>query len=144
MGAQMTDQTEPVVEILTREEYERADQPVVLITKREVERRIGRYPATLWNWIRNGQFPMPRVLNPGSRREVVAWCEHEVEDWIASRPQRLAKPISDKPYEKRTAAAAERRRQKLTNQLPNVRMQKATDASYNQVVHPKIVLQRPE
>jgi predicted DNA-binding transcriptional regulator AlpA len=88
------------------------DQPLsatVLIRKAEVLRRIGGVDqATLWRWIKAGQFPEPVVVNPDAGRQMVAWREHEVEAWIAARPRGLAAP--PKIQRRRQGAATTRRR----------------------------------
>lgn len=37
--------------------------------------------ATIWRWVRKGEFPEPVKLNP----QVVRWPDAELEKWEASR-----------------------------------------------------------
>jgi predicted DNA-binding transcriptional regulator AlpA len=37
--------------------------PTTLLRKKEIIRRVGVDPSTLWQWIRAGDFPMPVVIN---------------------------------------------------------------------------------
>lgn len=71
-----------------------------LLGEKTVEELVGRKYGTLWDWIVNGTFPKPVILNPGQKRELRSWREDEIQKWIDSRPQRLAKPVSQKTYER--------------------------------------------
>jgi predicted DNA-binding transcriptional regulator AlpA len=60
----------------------RANPNLRLIPKREVLARLGGVTyATLWSWMRLGQFPRSRQVGGRSM-----WVESEVNAWIASRP----------------------------------------------------------
>jgi predicted DNA-binding transcriptional regulator AlpA len=63
--------------------------------------------STLADWIKRGDFPMPLVLNPGQRREIVGWLTSVYRQSKADRPQRLAAPITANAYS--GAARAKRR-----------------------------------
>jgi predicted DNA-binding transcriptional regulator AlpA len=69
---------------------------------------------TLSNWIKRGDFPEPVVLNPGQRREIVAWRESDLIKWQATRPQRAARPASDAAYAARREQARQRREATMT------------------------------
>jgi predicted DNA-binding transcriptional regulator AlpA len=77
-----------------------------LLRGKEVARRVGRHLSTLWVWARRGEFPVPVVLNPNSRRKVVGWRESDVEAWLNSPPQRPAAPISERAYATRRTKKA--------------------------------------
>jgi prophage regulatory protein len=62
-------------------------KPPRLIYKTEVCDRVGKTFAALWNWMRDGKFPMAREV--GGQ---IAWLESEVDAWIENRPQRQYKP----------------------------------------------------
>lgn len=47
--------------------------------------------STLNVWIKRGEFPPPRVLNPGQKREIVGWLTSVFLQWRVARPQRPAK-----------------------------------------------------
>jgi predicted DNA-binding transcriptional regulator AlpA len=86
-----------------------AQTPNTLLRGADVSRRVGRSMVTIWTWVRRGDFPAPLVLNPGQRREIVAWRDTDVDNWMNSRPQRAAMPVSRNAYEARQRKAAERR-----------------------------------
>jgi prophage regulatory protein len=52
-----------------------------LIFKKEVIELCGVTFPTIWRWMEDGTFPRSREV--GSK---TAWFEHEVADWLASRP----------------------------------------------------------
>jgi len=56
------------------------DQPR-LIRRPEVEKRTGLPRTSLYDKIRNKEFPAPVSLGASS----VAWIESEVNDWIQAR-----------------------------------------------------------
>jgi predicted DNA-binding transcriptional regulator AlpA len=76
-----------------------------LIRKKRVLELIPLDESTLWAMIRRQEFPMPYVLNAGQVRELVAWRESQIEAWLASLPQRQAKPITEKAYAGRSRKA---------------------------------------
>lgn len=43
--------------------------------------RVGVHEATLYRWMREKKFPAPVRLGANS----VAWREHDVDEWLASR-----------------------------------------------------------
>ena len=70
------------------------------IRKPELLADLGIHDTTLWEWVKQQRFPAPVVLNPGARREIVAWRERDVREWKDSRPQRLANPITPNAYKR--------------------------------------------
>jgi predicted DNA-binding transcriptional regulator AlpA len=70
------------------------------IRKPELLADLGIHDTTLWEWVKQQRFPEPVVLNPGARREIVAWRERDIREGKDSRPQRLAQPITEAAYEK--------------------------------------------
>jgi prophage regulatory protein len=44
---------------------------------------LGVCKATVYNWIREGDFPLPFHLGPRN----VGWRSDEIQDWIKSRPR---------------------------------------------------------
>ena len=54
-----------------------------LMTRVEVERRIGLKTSKLYKMIRADEFPCPLKISP----RAVRWHESEVEAWIASLPR---------------------------------------------------------
>jgi predicted DNA-binding transcriptional regulator AlpA len=87
------------------------DQPLsatVLLRKAEVLRRIGIDGSTLHRWLKSGEngFPQPVILNPNGQRQLVAWKEHEVEAWLASRPRGPAAKPKPEVYARQRQAAA--------------------------------------
>jgi predicted DNA-binding transcriptional regulator AlpA len=49
---------------------------------------VGSY-STLYEWMKNGDFPRPVELGPqGGRSTLIAWFAYEVHNWIATRPRR--------------------------------------------------------
>lgn len=53
-----------------------------ILRKREVSKRVGLSPVTIWRLEKVGNFP-PRV-QLGTR--CVGWKEEDIEKWIESRP----------------------------------------------------------
>jgi predicted DNA-binding transcriptional regulator AlpA len=63
--------------------------PVRLMSKAEVLDLVGCTYGSLWSWMKAGRFPLPIELGPpNGRSSKIAWLEHEITGWIASRPRR--------------------------------------------------------
>ena len=54
-----------------------------LVTRAEVERRVGLERSALYRAMREGRFPEPLRVGPKS----VRWLLSEVEQWIAGLPR---------------------------------------------------------
>ncbi len=54
-----------------------------LLTRREVESRLGLTKSTIYRLMRSGLFPEPIRVGP----RAVRWPEVEIEQWLASRPR---------------------------------------------------------
>ena len=54
-----------------------------LLTRGEVERRVGLRRSSLYREMREGRFPLPVRVGP----RAVRWPSAEIEAWIASRPR---------------------------------------------------------
>ena len=54
-----------------------------LLTRSEVESRVGLGRSTIYRAMRAGQFPEPIRVGP----RAVRWPENEIEAWIAERPR---------------------------------------------------------
>jgi predicted DNA-binding transcriptional regulator AlpA len=52
-----------------------------LMSKAEVLELVPFSYQTLWAWMREGKFPRSREVGGKS-----CWMEHEVQEWLASRP----------------------------------------------------------
>lgn len=52
------------------------------LRRHQVCELIKASPTTLWRLEKKGQFPKRRQLSTNT----VVWLEHEVRDWILSRP----------------------------------------------------------
>ena len=76
-----------------------------LLRKREVCARISVNPATLWRWVKDGNFPEPVILNPNCRNPPIAWHESEIDAWIASRPAGGGRALPREVYERHRRAA---------------------------------------
>jgi prophage regulatory protein len=57
-----------------------------ILREPEVYRRTGISRVTRWRWERDGMFP--RRVRLG--RNIVGWREHEIQEWIESRPRGFA------------------------------------------------------
>mgnify|MGYP006271737479 CR=1 FL=1 len=55
--------------------------PERLLRRPEVEARTGLSRSTIYQWMKDGEFPQPVKL--GAR--LVAWRESDVLDWLNSR-----------------------------------------------------------
>lgn len=53
-----------------------------LLRRHEVERQTGLSRATIYRQMDAGTFPRPRRIG----QRAVAWPQHEIEAWKASRP----------------------------------------------------------
>lgn len=63
-----------------------AEENSAFLSKREVLRLIPICATTLWNWSRNGKFPVPQIM--GSK---TVWRSSEVFAWMEKRPTRQYK-----------------------------------------------------
>ena len=54
---------------------------LAILRRRQVEQRTGLSRSTLYQYIKDGNFPKPVPLGP----RAVGWLEAEVRDWIATR-----------------------------------------------------------
>ena len=61
-----------------------------LLTRVEVERRIGIGRSTIYKLMREGRFPAPYQIAGAAR-----WSLREVEDWLAKQPRRTGKARQD-------------------------------------------------
>lgn len=52
----------------------------------EVLTATGVSPATIWRWVKAGNFPAPVKLGPNA----TGWRATDVESWIESRKQHVA------------------------------------------------------
>jgi len=59
---------------------------VKFISRRELLSRVPLSYATIWNRMRERSFPLGRAVG-----ERTFWLEHEIDEWIASRPKRELK-----------------------------------------------------
>jgi predicted DNA-binding transcriptional regulator AlpA len=64
---------------------------VRLLNRAEVEDLVGVTYMSIWNWMRDGKFPLGRSIGGTGPKAHVAWLADEVEDWIRSRPRRIPK-----------------------------------------------------
>lgn len=95
--------------------------PTQLVRRKALkDRGIDVDDSTPYAWTMQGRFPKPVILNPGQKREIKAWREDEVQQWIDTRPQRLAVPVTQKAYEARRAKTLEKRQQRKIIRRPTV------------------------
>jgi predicted DNA-binding transcriptional regulator AlpA len=66
---------------------------IVFLRKRQIIDELGIDDSTLVAWVKAGRFPVPRILNQGSAREIPVWDAAEFRQWKASLPQRPARRI---------------------------------------------------
>ena len=64
------------------------------LRKKFILSQLPIHENTLWTWVRDGRFPKPLILNPGAKRELVAWRESDYLSWRDSLPQRVATPTT--------------------------------------------------
>jgi predicted DNA-binding transcriptional regulator AlpA len=64
--------------------------PLRVIDRAEVLRRIPVCWATLWQWQQEGKFPKAVSLGGPDKRRV-GFFEHEIEEFLLSRPKVLLK-----------------------------------------------------
>ncbi len=70
-------------------------RPERLIYKQELTKRVGLSFPTIWKQMRDGKFPRGRVVGGKT-----AWLESEIDQWIATLPERRLK---GDPPERRTS-----------------------------------------
>jgi prophage regulatory protein len=58
--------------------------PNRLLKLQEVRALTGVSRSAIYEWAKDGNFPRPRRLSPHTRR--VGWLQHEIQEWIESRP----------------------------------------------------------
>jgi prophage regulatory protein len=61
---------------------------LVFLSKAQVLAKIPVTSVTLWQWVRAGKFPRPRVLSQNK----TVWIEQEVDQWMRARPFSKYKP----------------------------------------------------
>jgi predicted DNA-binding transcriptional regulator AlpA len=66
-----------------------------LLNKKQVLALVPVTFATLWTWIRRGEFPAPRTV--GSKP---MWIETVVVEWITTRPTRTYLTLPTKQQER--------------------------------------------
>ena len=79
-------------EVMMTDQLDQTGQgdPLRLLSKREVLARVGVTYATVWAWMIRGDFPRSvKLVNTKSSR--VGWYAHEIDQWLASRPQQRLK-----------------------------------------------------
>jgi prophage regulatory protein len=54
------------------------------LTRAEVLRRVGVTYPTVWQWMKQGRFPLPREISD----HTVRWIEAEIHEWMLERPVR--------------------------------------------------------
>ena len=69
-----------------------------LLTRGEVERRVGLRRSSLYREMREGRFPLPVRVGP----RAVRWPASEIAAWITSRPRSHGDGI-DRGASKRSA-----------------------------------------
>ncbi|WP_243721972.1 helix-turn-helix transcriptional regulator [Meridianimarinicoccus aquatilis] len=60
--------------------------PTTVLRRREVEARVGVSRSTLYEWMKQGEFPLPIKLG----KRAVAWRESDINGWLDSRKTRAA------------------------------------------------------
>ena len=53
-----------------------------LLTRTEVEKRVGLTRSSIYDAMRKGNFPLPLKVGP----KAVRWRASEIEAWVDSRP----------------------------------------------------------
>jgi predicted DNA-binding transcriptional regulator AlpA len=80
---------------------------VRLLSKAEVVAITNVSYVTLWKWMRNGEFPLPRVAGGQSK-----WLSSEIDQWLIELPIRPLKapdePPNEPPAKPRRSSAEER------------------------------------
>jgi len=63
-------------------------KPPTFIFFSELKKRVPWSRVSIWNKMREGEFPMARDIGGKS-----AWLESEIDAWILSRPIKALKPL---------------------------------------------------
>jgi prophage regulatory protein len=58
-----------------------AQRELAFLRRKQVETRTGLSRSTIYQYIKDGDFPKPVPLGP----RAVGWLESDVSDWIAAR-----------------------------------------------------------
>jgi predicted DNA-binding transcriptional regulator AlpA len=59
-----------------------------LLSRAEVADKVGKSFVTIWQMVRAGKFPAPRLVNRSSM-----WLQSEVDAWMAALPVRPYRPL---------------------------------------------------
>ena len=54
-----------------------------ILRMKDLPKKIGYQPSTIYQLISKGQFPTPFKLTPGGR--AAGWLESTIDEWISSR-----------------------------------------------------------
>lgn len=91
------------------------ESPLVFLRRTEVERRTCLGKSAIYGLMKQGKFPAPYRVGEGSISARVAWLEHEVEQWIATR---VAMTIADRQAGKALPNGAPQWRKPRTEWAP--------------------------
>jgi len=59
------------------------NQPVKFLRLQQVLERVPVGRSTIWAWVKQGAFPAPHKLGPGTS----AWAEADINAWLASKAE---------------------------------------------------------
>lgn len=62
------------------------DADATFFSDRQLSKRYGVHPKTIWAWVRHKEFPRPVKLTSGCTR----WRSTDVETWEAERAEGAA------------------------------------------------------
>ena len=62
-----------------------------ILSKRQVLALVPVSYTTIWQWMRQGEFPRSVVLGPGGN---IGWHEDAIAEWLESREPSTLKPLA--------------------------------------------------
>jgi predicted DNA-binding transcriptional regulator AlpA len=86
-------------------------RPECFLRRKEVARRLGIHPETVYLWTKQGILPPSYRLSEESHNSPVGWKESQIQEFIDTRPQGSS-PGMPAAWEARSVAAAKTRKAK--------------------------------
>ena len=62
---------------------ENTTRPQCVLRMKDLPKKIGFQPSTIYEFISKGKFPAPFKLRPGGR--AAGWLESTIDEWLSSQ-----------------------------------------------------------
>lgn len=63
------------------------EQPIRVLRMKDLPKKVGFAPSTIYELVARGEFPKPFKLMPGGR--AAGWLEHELDNWLNAKRNRM-------------------------------------------------------